>query len=100
MCVADFSTVLNHGITVAELNKIESIWHGFLRKMISNGFKRKNFPKDYLKARKKVKYKEAKVNVAKPDDLDWSYVYTNEQLETITKTTKVAIFANYNITNM
>ena len=44
--------------------------------MITNGFKRKNVSKDYLKARKKAKYKEAKDNVAKPDDLDWSYVYT------------------------
>ena len=60
--------------------------------MINNGFKRKNVPKDYLKARKKAKYKEAKENVAKPDDSDWSYVYTNEQLETITKTTKVDDF--------
>ena len=73
-------------LTAAELNKIELIWHGFLRKMITNGFKCKNVPKDYLK------YKEAKVNVAKPDDLDWSYVYTNEQLETITKTTKITDF--------
>ena len=39
------------------------------------------------KLEKKAKYKEAKDNVAKPDDLDWSYVYTNEQVETITKTT-------------
>ena len=60
--------------------------------MITNGFKRKNVPKDYLKARKKAKYKEAKDNVAKLDDLDWSYVYTNEQLETITKTTKITDF--------
>ena len=42
-------------LTASELNKIESIWHGFLRKMITNGFKRKNVPKDYLKARKKSK---------------------------------------------
>ena len=42
-------------LTAAELNKIESIWHGFLRKMISSGFKRNNFPRDYLKARKKAK---------------------------------------------
>ena len=37
--------------------------------------------KNVQKARKKAKYKEAKENVAKPDDLDWSYVYTNEQME-------------------
>ena len=51
-----------------------------------------NVPKAYVKARKKAKYKEAKDNVVKPDDLDWSYVYTNEQLETITKTTKITDF--------
>ena len=79
-------------LTAAELNKIESIWHSFLRKMISNGFKRKNVPTEYLKARKKAKSKDAKQNVPKPDDLDWSYVYTNKQLETITKTTKITDF--------
>ena len=79
-------------LTAAELNKIESIWHFFLRKMITNGFKRKPVPEHYLKARKIAKYKEAKGNVAKPDDLDWSYVYTNAQLETITKTTKITYF--------
>ena len=79
-------------LTAAELNKIESIWHGFLRKMITNCFKRKNAPKDYQKARKKAKYKETKDNVAKSDNLDWSYVYTNEKLETITKTNKITDF--------
>jgi hypothetical protein len=39
-------------LTTAELNKIDSIWHDFLRKMITNGFKRKNVPEDYLKSRK------------------------------------------------
>ena len=68
--------------------------------MITNGFKRKNVPKDYLKAPKKAKCKEGKVNVAISDDLDWSYVYTNEQLETITKTTNITDFCKYNITNM
>ena len=66
-------------LTAAELNNIESIWHGLLQKMITNGFKRKNVPKDYLKARKKAKYKEPKENVAKPD-------------ETITKTTQITDF--------
>ncbi len=60
--------------------------------MISNSFKHKNVPTEYLKARKKAKSKDAKQNVPKPDDLDWSYVYTNKQLEIITKTSKITDF--------
>ena len=42
-------------LTSSELNKLETIWHGFLRKMVANGFKRKNVPVEYLKARKDAK---------------------------------------------
>ena len=44
----------NPGNYLAELRKLETIWHGFLRKMINNGFKRKNILKEYLLARKKA----------------------------------------------
>ena len=36
-------------VTTSELRKIESIWHNFLRRMINNGFKRKNVPIEYSK---------------------------------------------------
>jgi hypothetical protein len=39
-------------LSVKELRKIETIWHNFLRKMITNGFKRKNVPLAYLKAKR------------------------------------------------
>ena len=31
-------------LLASEIRKLESIWHSFLRKMLSNGFKRKNVP--------------------------------------------------------
>ena len=40
---------------ITEQNKIESLWHGFLRKMVTNGFKRKNVSEAYLNAQKKAK---------------------------------------------
>ena len=79
-------------LTNSELRKIETIWHGFLRKMVNNGFKRKNIPQEYLKARKKAKSTKAKQDVPKPNNLDWSYVYSNDDLESITKTTNIANF--------
>ena len=42
-------------LSASELRKLETIWHGFLRKMITNGFKRKNVSKEYLIAQKKAK---------------------------------------------
>ena len=55
-----------------ELRKIESIGWNFLRKMVVNGFKRKNFPPDYLKALKRSKKskKGTQPTVPKPDDFD------------------------------
>ena len=47
-------------ISATEQNKIESLWHGFLLKMVTNGFKCKNISKEYLNARKKGKVKRDK----------------------------------------
>lgn len=60
--------------------------------MVTNGFKRKNVPQEYLIARKKARSKKSKQDVPVPDDLDWSFVYSNDQLRTITKTSNIAIF--------
>ena len=79
-------------LTTGELKKIESVWHVFLRKMVNNGFKRKNVPEEYLKARKKAKSTNAKQNIPKPDDLDWSFIYSNDDLRSITKTSNIAKF--------
>ncbi|KAG1701329.1 Integrator complex subunit 11 [Nymphon striatum] len=62
-----------------ELRKIETIWLGFLRKMINNSFKRKNVPIEYLAARKQRK-KKSSTTVPEPDDLDWAYVFNNDKL--------------------
>jgi hypothetical protein len=49
--------------------------------MISNGFKRKNVPTEYLKAKKKAK--KSGQTIPEPDDLDWAYCYDNDTLRTI-----------------
>ena len=74
------------GVFKKELKKIETIWHGFHRKMIANGFKRKNVPLAYLKE------KRSNPDTPEPDDLDWYYVFTNNQLEQISKTLSILIF--------
>ena len=58
--------------------------------MVANGFKCKNVPVEYLKARKDAK--KSNVTVHEPDDVDWAFVYNNSQLQTITKTKNITIF--------
>ena len=58
--------------------------------MLSNGFKRKNVPPEYLKAKKKTK-KSNKV-ISEPVDLDWAFIFSNENLRKITKTKNITSF--------
>ena len=77
-------------LTASELNKLETIWHGFLRKIVANGFKHKNVLVEYLKESKDAK--KSNVTVPEPDDLNWSFVYNNSQLQTKTKTKNITMF--------
>ena len=77
-------------LSPSELRKLETIWHGFLRKMITNGFKRKNVPQEYLKAKNKAK--NSNTTIPEPDGLDWAYIFNNEKLRTITKTSNISSF--------
>ena len=58
-----------------ELDKIESIAHGF---------KRKNVPLEYLK--KKRSNPKSATDILEPVDLEWAFVYANNDLVNITKT--------------
>ena len=69
-------------LLASKIQKIESIWHIFLRKMVCNGFKRKNVPPEYLKARKKAK--KSNTIVPEPEGLDWAYTFSNKKLQSIT----------------
>ena len=77
-------------LLASEITKIESIWHGFLRRMVSNGFKRKNVPPEYRKAKKEAK--KSGTEIPEPEGLDWAYVYDNEKLRSITKTSNISNF--------
>ena len=83
-------SVQSWDLSASELKKIECIWHSFLRKMVNNGFKRKNVPPEYLKARKEAKKKN--LTIPEPDGIDWAYFYDNAALRSITKTTPIAAF--------
>ena len=52
----------------------------------------KNVPQEYFKASKKARFKKSKQDVPVPDDLDWYFVYSNDQLRTIAKTSNIASF--------
>ena len=58
-----------------ESQKLETIWHGFLRKMVRGGYQRKNEPND--------------------ENVNWSFKYSNAELRNITKTTKLVDFCEF-----
>ena len=74
-----------------ELRRIESIWHIVLRKMVAHGFKRKKALLEYLKQKQALKTKHATDNL-EPVDLDLALVYSNNDLENITKTSSIVNF--------
>ena len=61
----------------AEIKKLEVTWHGFLRRMINKGFRRKN---------------DKKAADGNGLEIDMAYVYTNEDLVRITKTVPLRQF--------
>ena len=53
--------------------------------MVTNGYKRKNVPPEYLKSRKKKNStKTSSTNQIDTDDIDWEFKYSNNDLKTIT----------------
>ena len=74
----------------SEIRKLESIWHGFLRRMVKHGFKRKNVPPWIFESKKRSK--KSGLDVPEPEGLDWAYVLNNENLRSITKTTNISSF--------
>ena len=57
---------------------------------MTKGYKRKNVPPEYLKAKKEAK--KTGTIIPEPEGLDWAYLYDNETLRTITKTTNISSF--------
>ena len=73
-----------------ELRKLETICNGFLRKIVTKEYKRKNAPFEYVKAKKKAN--NSGVTVPEPNGLDWAYLIDDENLYKITKTTHISYF--------
>ena len=61
----------------AEIKKFEACWHGFLRRMVNKGFRRKN---------------DRKTADSNGFEVDMAYVYSNEDLIRITETVPLRQF--------
>lgn len=65
-----------------EMQKLECVWHGFLRRMVKGGFSRKNAPKN-----------KKDTSIPK-DEIDWSFKLSNERIREITKSTEIKSFCD------
>ena len=59
------------------MQKLESVWSGFLRTLVKGGFIRKNAPK--IKKDKSIPEEE----------IDWSFKLSNDDIRKITKTSEI-----------
>ena len=57
---------------------------------MAHGFKRKSVPLKYVK--QKRSQSKSSTDILEPVDLDWAFVYTNNDLESITKTISISNF--------
>ena len=69
-----FYMVQAWSLNAKEMQKIESIWHGFLRRFVKGGFKHQNGPKD------------KNDNSIPQEEINWAYKISNKRLTQITKT--------------
>ena len=65
-----------------EMRKLESVWCGFLRRLVKGGFSRINAPKN------------KKDKSIPEDEINWSFKLSNEDIRTITKTTEIKNFCD------
>ena len=70
-------------LSASELNKIDVIWSGFLRRLVKGGFRRRDAPRDRALRQQRIENNET---------LDWAYQITNEQLRKLTNTTSIKSF--------
>ena len=70
----------------ADMKKIETIWNGFLRKMVKGGYERRS-------AQRKRKHNERANNQEQTEgEFDWRFKISNEQLYEITGTGPISNF--------
>ena len=67
-------------LNAKEMQKLESIWCGFLRRMVKGGFSRTNAPKN------------KKDMIIPKEEIDWAYKFSNENIREITKSSSIKAF--------
>lgn len=73
-------------LTKTQIQKLETIWNNFLRKMITGGYARKNAPP------RSKKKKGVDPTSLVEGELDWSYKISNDKLHQITSTQPIELF--------
>ena len=68
-----------------EIRKLETIWNGFLRKMVKGGFARVNAPPRKKKKKKHKTNGQVEKHDIEDDNIDWRFKINNERLRSITK---------------
>lgn len=80
-------------LKAAEITKLESVWTNLLRKLVRNGFQRVNVPPSRRRARRP---RRTESNEEPPndneDDLDWRFVYSNENILKMTNSDPIKNF--------
>lgn len=73
-------------LKAAELNKLESVWTTFLRKLIHKGFERINIPPSRRRrgSRRSRRSENDTEEIETDEDLDWRFLYNNEKVYQMT----------------
>ena len=80
-------------LKAAEINKLESVWMNFLRKLVRKGFERVHVPQSRRRgSRRSRRSQSEQTNAEDEEELDWRFVYTNQNILNITNSTPIQNF--------
>ena len=78
-------------LKATKINKLESVWTTFLRKLIRKGFERVNVPPSRRRGSRRSRRSETDENETE-EDLDWRFVYNKEKVLQITNSDPIRNF--------
>ena len=84
-------------LKAAEVNKLETVWMNFLRKLARKGFDRVHVPESRRRRRRsrrsgRSESEQTNDQNEEEEDLDWRFVYSNQNILTITNSDPIQNF--------
>ena len=82
-------------LKAAEINKLETVWMNFLRKLVRKGFDRVHVPESRRRRSRRSRRSESEQTNdenEEEEDLDWRFVYSNQNILTITNSDPIQNF--------